>query len=145
MGVITPSGVVGRVLKVNRTFSVIQLILDRNNAITAVVQRTRDEGIIQGTDTGQVVMKYLPPLSSVETGDVVVTSGLDNRFPKGMIIGIINQVEKKTVTPFKSATLTPHADFSKLEEVVVLLETTSSDERDGECFMQYKDERERGT
>lgn len=139
MGVITPLGVVGRVLKVNRTFSIVQLILDRDNAITALVQRTRDEGIIQGTENGHAMMKYLPPLSSVETGDVVVTSGLDDRFPKGMVIGLVNQVEKKMATPFKSATLTLHADFSKLEEVVVLLATTPSDGRDGNCVAQSSD------
>ena len=142
LGVITPLGVVGRVLTVNRTFSIVQLILDRDNAITALVQRTRDEGIIQGAENGQAMMKYLPPLSSVETGDVVVTSGLDDRFPKGMVIGIVNQVEKKTATPFKSATLTLHADFSKLEEVVVLLATTPLDKRDGKCFTQRQDDRE---
>tara|TARA_B100000315_G_scaffold259650_1_gene316505 strand:+ start:4422 stop:5294 length:873 start_codon:yes stop_codon:yes gene_type:complete len=142
MGVITPLGVVGRVLKVNRTFSVIQLILDRDNITTAVVQRTRDEGIVQGSENGQVIMKYLPPLSVVEPGDVVVTSGLDGRFPKGMVIGIVNQVEKKIATPFKSATLTLHEDFSKLEEVIVLLSTNVLGERGGECFMQHKDERE---
>ncbi len=144
LGVITPLGVVGRVLKVNRTFSIVQLILDRDNAITALVQRTRDEGIIQGAENGQAMMKYLPPLSSVETGDVVVTSGLDDRFPKGMVIGIVNQVEKKTATPFKSATLTLHADFSKLEEVVVLLATSPLDEHAGKCFTQRKVDGEGG-
>ncbi|HHZ82991.1 MAG TPA: rod shape-determining protein MreC [Nitrospirales bacterium] len=144
MGVITPLGVVGRVLKVNRTFSVVQLILDRNNAITALVQRTRDEGIVQGVENGRAMMKYLPPLASVESGDVVVTSGLDDRFPKGMVIGIVNRVEKKTATPFKSATLTLHADFSTLEEVVVLLATTPLDGRDSECSMPHKDDGEGG-
>jgi len=138
MGVITPLGVVGRVLKVNRTFSIVQLILDRNNAITALVQRTRDEGIVQGAENGHAMMKYLPPLASVETGDVVVTSGLDDRFPKGMVIGIVSRVEKQTATPFKSATLTLHADFSTLEEVVVLLATTPLDGRDSECSMPHK-------
>ncbi len=144
MGVITPLGVVGRVLKVNRTFSVVQLILDRDNVITALVQRTRDEGLIQGADNGHVIMKYLPPLSLVKAGDVVVTSGLDDRFPKGMLIGTVTQIEKKIATPFKSATLTLHADFSKLEEVVVLLATTPLDKRDGECFVQDNDAREEG-
>ena len=144
MGVITPLGVVGRVLKVNRTFSIVQLILNRDSVITALVQRTRDEGIVQGTEDGQAMMKYLPPLSSVETGDVVVTSGLDEQFPKGMVIGIVGQVEKKITTPFKSATLTLHADFSGLEEVIVLLGTTPSDQDDGECYGGGSRDREGG-
>lgn len=144
MGVITPLGVVGRVLKVNRTFSVVQLILDRNNAITALVQRTRDEGIVQGVENGRAMMKYLPPLASVEIGDVVVTSGLDGRFPKGMLIGTVNWIEKKTATPFKSATLTPHADFSALEEVVVLQSTTPLEEHDSGCSMPHEYDDERG-
>ena len=137
MGVITPLGAIGRVFKVNRAFSVVRLITDRDSAITAVVQRTRDEGIVQGVENGQAVMKYLPPLSSVKTGDIVVTSGLDGRFPKGMVIGIIKRVEKRVATPFRSATLTLHADFSRLEEVVVLLATLPLDERDGGCFRQH--------
>jgi len=135
LGVITPSGVVGRVFKVYRTFSIVQLILDRDSVVTGLVQRTRDEGIIQGSDNGEVIMKYLPPLSLLKTGDVVITSGLDDRFPKGMIVGTVKQIQNKEAGPFKSATLRPYADFSKLEEVIVLLDIVPSNEKSKTCFV----------
>ncbi len=134
LGVVTPLGVIGRVLKVHRTFSIVQLVLDRDNAITAVVQRTRDEGIVQGTEDGRATLKYIPPLSSIKAGDVVVTSGLDDRFPKGMLIGVVDQVEQKVATPFKSASLTSYADFSRLEEVIVLLAIALPEGQGANCY-----------
>ena len=87
MGVITPAGVVGRVVTVNPTTAIVLLLPDPNVAITGMLQNTRDEGIIQGTPQGQIHMKYLPPLSPVKPGDVVVTSGLTDDFPRGLQIG----------------------------------------------------------
>src|SRR5579885_2296016 len=76
MGVMTPAGVVGRVVKTGPSSSVVLLVTDRNNAITGIIQRSRDEGIVEGTLQGHARIKYLPLLASVRVGDVVVTSGL---------------------------------------------------------------------
>ena len=81
MGVMTPAGVVGRIVRTSASTSIVLLTIDPNVAITGMVQRTRDEGMVQGTSQGLVLMKYLPPLSSVKTGDTVVTSGLTGGFP----------------------------------------------------------------
>ena len=87
MGVVTDAGVVGRVVRVNPTTSIVLLLSDPNVAITGMIQTSRDEGIIQGTPQGNIHMKYLPPLSPVQVGDVVVTSGLTDDFPRGLHIG----------------------------------------------------------
>ena len=120
MGVITNAGVVGRVVRVNPTTSIVLLLSDPNVAITGMIQTSRDEGIIQGTPQGNIHMKYLPPLSPVQVGDVVVTSGLTDDFPRGLYIGHIQQVTKAATDLFQSGKITPIVDFSKLEGVLVI-------------------------
>ena len=120
MGVITNAGVVGRVVRVNQTTSIVLLLSDPNVAITGMIQTSRDEGIIQGTPQGNIHMKYLPPLSPVQVGDVVVTSGLTDDFPRGLHIGHIQQVTKAATDLFQSGEVTPIVDFSKLEGVLVI-------------------------
>ncbi len=120
MGVITNAGVVGRVVRVNHATSIVLLLSDPNVAITGMIQTSRDEGIIQGTPQGTIQMKYLPPLSPVQVGDAVVTSGLTDDFPRGLHIGKIQQVTKAATDLFQSGEITPIVDFSKLEGVLVI-------------------------
>jgi rod shape-determining protein MreC len=120
MGVITEAGVVGRVVRVNPTTAIVLLLSDPNVAITGMVQNTRDEGIIQGTPQGIIHMKYLPPLSPVQPGDPVVTSGLTGDFPRGLHIGRIQQITKADTDLFQLGEISPIVDFSKLEGVLVI-------------------------
>ena len=120
MGVITDAGVVGRIVRVNFMTSIMLLLSDPNVAITGMIQSSRDEGIIQGTPQGTIQMKYLPPLSSVQVGDAIVTSGLTDDFPRGLHIGRIQQVTKAATDLFQSGEVTPIVDFSKLEGVLII-------------------------
>jgi rod shape-determining protein MreC len=126
MGVITPAGVVGRVIKAEPAVSQVLLITDRNSAVAALIQRTRDEGLVEGTEKGLARIKYLSLLADVKEGDLVLTSGLTGSFPKGLPIGTLGLVTKKELDLFQQAELTPNVDFSKIEEVLVV---TSLDER----------------
>jgi len=120
MGVITPAGVVGRVVKTTPVTSIVLLVSDGNNAIAGLIQRTRDEGIVDGTAQGSVRLRYIPLLSTVRTGDRVVTSGLVGGFPRGLAIGTINKIEKEEGALFQSAELTPEVDINRVEEVLVI-------------------------
>ncbi len=120
MGVVTLTGAVGRVVKTSASSSVVLLITDPNNAVTGLIQRTRDEGIIEGTFAGTVRMKYIPLLSTVRVGDPVVTSGLTGRFPKGVPVGTITNIQKDEGELFQTADVQPDVDFTKLEEVLVV-------------------------
>lgn len=120
MGVMTMTGAVGRVVKTRASSSVVLLITDPNNAVTSLIQRTRDEGIIEGTFAGTVRMKYIPLLSTVRVGDPVVTSGLTGGFPKGVPVGTITNIQKDEGELFQTADLQPEVDFTKLEEVLVV-------------------------
>ena len=120
MGVITPAGVVGRVVKTTSVSSVVLLITDPNNAIAGLIQRTRDEGIVEGTSKGQVRLKYIPLLSGVREGDRVVTSGLVGGFPRGLAIGTITGIDKEEGALFQSAELALEVNVDRVEEVLVI-------------------------
>jgi rod shape-determining protein MreC len=120
MGVITPSGVVGRVVKTTSATSVVLLVTDPNNAIAGLIQRTRDEGIVEGTPQGMAKLKYIPMLSSVKEGDQVVTSGLVGGFPRGLAIGTITTIDREEGALFQTAELAPEVDVHHVEEVLVI-------------------------
>ncbi|GJL50551.1 rod shape-determining protein MreC [Candidatus Nitrospira salsa] len=120
MGVVAATGVVGRVVNVNPSTAIVLLLTDPNIAIAGMIQRSRDEGIVQGTAQGFVRMKYLPPLSTIEIGDMVVTSGLTGDYPRGLPIGHVRQLETGDAELFQSAEIHPMVDFSKLEGVLVV-------------------------
>ena len=120
MGVMTPAGVVGRVIKAETAVSQVLLITDRNSSVAALIQRTRDEGLVEGTENGLARIKYLSLRADAAEGDLALTSGLTGSFPKGIPIGTLGRVTKKGLDLFKQAELTPHVDFSKIEEVLVV-------------------------
>jgi len=128
MGVITPEGVVGKVIKTGPHHAQVLLMTDRSSAVAGIIQRTRDEGIVQGIEGGALRLKYLPHFSEVMVGDVIVTSGLEGSFAKGLKIGEIEKVEKKEHELFLQVKVTPQIDFSKLEEVLIITSTGESDE-----------------
>ena len=119
-GVITPAGVVGRIVKTTAATSVVLLATDPNNAIAGLIQRTRDEGIVEGTTQGLARLKYIPLLSNARIGDRVVTSGLVGGFPRGLAIGTITRIDKEEGALFQSAELTPEVDANRVEEVLVI-------------------------
>lgn len=120
MGVITPSGVVGRVVKTTGATSVVLLVTDPNNAIAGLIQRTRDEGIVEGTPQGRAKLKYIPMLSAVKEGDHVVTSGLVGGFPRGIAIGTITGIEREEGALFQTGDLSPDVDVNHVEEVLII-------------------------
>lgn len=126
MGVITPAGVVGRIVKTTAATSVVLLVTDPNNAIAGLTQRTRDEGIVEGTIQGTARLKYIPMLSNARPGDRVVTSGLVGGFPRGLAIGTITRIDKEEGGLFQSAELVPDVDSDQVEEVLVIEPSTVS-------------------
>ncbi|MFM8551186.1 MAG: rod shape-determining protein MreC, partial [Nitrospiraceae bacterium] len=110
MGVMATDGAVGRVVKVTPYTAMVLLISDPNNAVTGLIQRTRDEGIVEGTADGRARMKYMPLLATLQGGDVVVTSGLTGGFPRGIPLGTITKVDTSEGELFQSAEIVPDVD-----------------------------------
>lgn len=119
MAVVTPDGVVGRTHAVAARSAKVLLVTDGNSSVDALVQRTRARGVVAGLVTPALEMRYVHRAEDVQVGDAVVTSGVGRVFPKGLPIGIVTSVEKTTGL-FQAVQVTPAADLSKLEEVLVI-------------------------
>ena len=118
--VITPAGLVGYVYRVTDNFSDILTIEDSNNRVDGMLERTRGQGILEGSTEGIVTLKYIPKSEPVIIHDLVVTSGLGNIYPKGIKIGTVSRIEKDSYGVTQSIEIKPSVTFDKLEEVIVL-------------------------
>ncbi|CAN5857055.1 rod shape-determining protein MreC [soil metagenome] len=122
MAVIAPRGIVGRVVGYPAAHAArVQLIIDRNAAAGALIERTRTGGLIVGAaGPPPLAMEMVSSLADVQQGDLVVSSGIDGIYPKGYAIGWIDKVERGRELYF-DLTVRPAVDFNSLEEVLVVL------------------------
>src|SRR5438132_4854958 len=120
MAVVAPAGVVGRVIQPSSRASKVQLLIDRNAAAGALIERTRAQGVVVGTGADELRMDYVPGSADVKAGDIVVTSGIDGIYPKGFVIGQIQSV-KRGAGEYSSIVIRPAVDFSSLEAVLIVL------------------------
>jgi len=127
MPVIIPEGIAGHIAEVTSHYAKVILVFDQNSAVDAFVQRTRARGIVKGESTGRCVLKYVLQKHDILVGDIVVSSGWDGVFPKGLRIGYVSEVVKRTSGIFQEIKVTPYVDFDKLEEVLVILNPPDHD------------------
>jgi len=123
MPVIAPEGVVGLISSASPHASRVLLLTDPNSGIDVLVQRTRVRGILSGLLEQGTTLKYVKRSDDVRVGDRIVASGLDGVFPKGLPVGRVSKVSRKDRGLFLYAEVTPEADASRLEEVLVALPT----------------------
>ncbi len=120
MAVLSFQGVVGRVIAVSPHAARVLIIDDHNSALDSFDQRTRARGIVAGVVDDGLTMKYVERSQDVHPGDVIVTSGLDGIFPRGLLIGTIKSVSGEGPGMFLNVTITPAVDFRGLEQVLVV-------------------------
>ena len=118
MAVIAPAGVVGRIITPSARAAKVQLLIDRNAAAGAIVERSRAQGVVEGTG-GSLRLNYVSGTADVQSGDVVSTSGIDGIYPKGFVIGQIESVERGS-GEFGAIVIRPAVDFSSIEAVLVV-------------------------
>ena len=118
--VVTPQGIAGQVTDVSDQYAKVLLIIDQNNAVDAIVQRSRARGIVTGTSDDRCIFKYVLRKDDVRVGDILVSSGLDGVFPKGLRVGSVSGVYRQLSGIFQEVTVTPFVDFDTLEEVLVV-------------------------
>lgn len=126
MAVIAPDGLVGVITEANDNSAKVQPIVNENTAVAGLVQSTREStGVVRGyrdyTETPLTKIYYLPVDSDIKEGDVIVTSGLGNFYPKGLRVGEVISVEEDKVKVNKNAIIKPYVDFSKLEELFIVV------------------------
>jgi rod shape-determining protein MreC len=98
----------------------VQLLVDRNAAAGAIIERTRAQGVAMGQGDQFLRLDYLSATADVKVGDIVVSSGIDGIYPKGFLIGKVEIVEKSGST-YKRILIRPSVDFTSLEDVLVVL------------------------
>ena len=121
--VISPDGVVGTTLKVSGDTVDVRLVVDAGSGVDIVVQRTGARGFVRGTgDESKYLcsVEYVQRTDEIEVGDLLVTSGVGRRFPKGIPVGTVTQVVKRDFGIYQQVFATPAVDFSRLEEVLIV-------------------------
>lgn len=119
MSVVTPRGLIGRVQEVGMGWSQVLLITDETSAIAAYALQGEASGMVEGTGDG-LVMRYIPHEQRVEPDDVVLTSGLGGGFPKGIVLGTVESVQRSDVNPWQEAVIKSTVDVSQIEFVFVI-------------------------
>ena len=141
MAVISPAGIVGRILMPTARAAKVQLIIDRDAAAGVLIERSRVNGVVEGLGSGEelgfkagmISLNYVPSSADVKPGDRVVTSGIDGIYPKGVPVGEIQSVERPGGE--WRIRVKPAVDFAALEAVLVVLkapEPPSETADDGE-------------
>jgi rod shape-determining protein MreC len=126
MAVLAPAGVVGRVIVPAAHAAKVQLLIDRNAAAGALIERTRAQGVATGSGENVLKLEYVSGSADIAVGDTVVTSGIDGIYPKGFVIGRVEQLERSGGA-FGAIIVRPAIDFSSLEEVLVVLTPQAPD------------------
>jgi rod shape-determining protein MreC len=126
MAVIAPAGVVGRIVMPTVRASKVQLLIDRNAAAGALIARSRAQGVVVGLGEARLRLDYVSSAADVVVGDTVVTSGVDGIYPKGLVIGKVDSIDKSGGGQIG---VVPAVDFSALEQVLVVLSTAATTEK----------------
>ncbi len=119
MAVVAEDGVVGRVQAVLPGTAKVILLTDPGSTLAVRVQRNREEGLLEGK-LGLCALKYVSFYADIQEGDLLVTSGLDGLFPKGLPVATVLRVTKHEASAFQTVTARPIVSFSRLEEALVL-------------------------
>lgn len=115
-------GLVGRVVETSKTVSKILLINDPNLGVSSMVQRSRQEGLVTGSLGGFLTMKYLSSDSDIKAGDIIVTSGLTGNYPKGLLIGTVEDLGDEFSGLSRYALIKPAVNLSGIEDVLIIIE-----------------------
>jgi rod shape-determining protein MreC len=121
MAVITAGGIVGKVLRVYPSVSLVLMINDQSSGVGVLLEKSRLQGVLRGTPNGELLLERVMSDEQVVPGDTVLSSGGDRIFPKGLPVGTVTAVRPGREM-FLSIRVKPAADLSRLEEVLVVTE-----------------------
>ncbi len=132
MAVANQNGLIGRIIEVNNTTSQVITIIDTRSAAAGVVERSRDQGIVRGASDPESItpichLDLLPNDADLIPGDLVLSSSLGGIYPKGIIVGEVEEVVYESGT-VAYAKIIPSVDFRRIEEVLIITEETSAEE-----------------
>ncbi len=120
MAVVHSKGIVGQVASVSSNASRVLLVNDHSSGVDVVVQGSRARGVVEGAGERVCELKFITKETPVKEGDLIITSGMDRVFPKGLIVGTIVDVDSQSGGLFQTVEVKPSVDFSRLEEVLIV-------------------------
>jgi rod shape-determining protein MreC len=120
--VVAAEGLVGRVLSVTPTTAQVLLVSDPRSAVGAVLQRSRETGVVEGQGQALLRLKYISRAREITPGELLVTSGMSGVFPRGLLVGSIENVPREQGALYQEATVRPAANLDHLEDVLILIE-----------------------
>ena len=127
MPVVTQQGLVGRIAAVTAGAARVQLITDPGSSINVRIDPARTPAVLQGDITGNVNLSMIPQSATVQSGDLVMTSGLGGNYPPDILIGQITGVRSQDIDLFKSASVQPVVDFSQIDIVLAITNFQAAD------------------
>ncbi|MFN2546432.1 MAG: rod shape-determining protein MreC [Myxococcales bacterium] len=120
--VIAPDGIVGTVAQLTSAYADVQLVVSPLSAVPTITQRTRGRSTVKGTgDIGRCKLEYALRTDDLQEGDLLVTAGGPGFYPPGLRIGRVTNVVRKPHGLFLDAEVVPALDFSRLDEVSVVV------------------------
>lgn len=120
MPVVSPLGVVGRIFEIGNNTAKVILVSDPSFSVAALVQRTRESGLLTGSLEGLCRLQYLTDKADVKVGDRVITSKLSSAFPEGILLGQVSDVQASENSHTAECLVEPAVDLSQVEEVIVI-------------------------
>jgi len=123
--VMTPSGIVGKVIAIFGHTSQVLLITDTSSGVAAALRESRVQGIVKGTGQNTIKLQYIMKETPVTPGETILTSGLDRIYPKGLVVGTVAQVTEGNI--YKIIQITPAVLLDRLESVLVVLRPRSKE------------------
>lgn len=126
--VITPDGIAGKIIAVFRHTAQVLTITDRSSGAGSMLAKNGVQGVLKGNGNGFCQLDYIMNEENVQPGDVVVTSGMDQIYPKGLLVGVVVKVGEGSI--YKNITVKPAAALDRLEDVLVVLKNSSRGEKD---------------
>jgi len=121
MAVVSKQGsLIGKIFEVSKDFSKVMLIVNKESIVAALLEDKRSEGLIRKEKQENLFMDFIPKSETLEINERIITSGMDNIYPKGILIGKIETIDFSQNQLFQRITVIPIVNFSKLEEVFII-------------------------
>lgn len=127
MAVIHPRGVVGQVVAVSSDSARILLVSDHSSGVDVLTQESRARGVVEGAGERLCELKFIPKELQLKEGEQVLTSGMDGVYPKGILVGTVSQIGTGAAGLFKTVEIKPAVDLAKIEEVLIVASTQSTE------------------
>jgi rod shape-determining protein MreC len=119
MAVMAPTGVAGRIGRTSPDSAIVQLLVDRSAAASIVIERSRTQGITMGDGSAAMRLEFLAATADIETGDTVLTAGMDGVYPAGLLVGYVERFERAGPA-YRNVIVRPAVDVSRLEVLLVV-------------------------